>query len=161
MGGYGSTRWRLHIPKTTVEDCLNISVSDFYRRFWNAGVLRKGGEQVGNLTWSRGGTQIGSISWRLDVHNADRRLTFDYRKNGVPVNLVISIVSTPVFDGGVRWWFSCPLCRRRCGTLHLTSGSLNFGCRKCHQLTYTSAQEAHKFDALMASIGAPKNFDSP
>jgi hypothetical protein len=47
------------------------------------------------------------------------------------------------------WWFRCPLvvagvpCRGRCRKLYLPPGARYFGCRRCHQLTYTSCRESH------------------
>ncbi len=55
----------------------------------------------------------------------------------------------PRFEG-LRWWFVCPLvirgrpCGRRVGKLYLPPASRYFGCRTCHDLTYTSAQTHDK-----------------
>lgn len=38
--------------------------------------------------------------------------------------------------GGVRWWWHCPRCGRRCRILY----GLPFFCRRCHGLTYASTQ---------------------
>lgn len=55
-----------------------------------------------------------------------------------------------------RWWLTCPLwpdgkpCSRRVGKLYLPPRELCFGCRRCHDLTYRSAQEHDKrVDALL------------
>jgi hypothetical protein len=57
--------------------------------------------------------------------------------------------------GGCRWWGRYPLqrdgieCGRRVGKLYVPPGSRYFGCRRCHDLTYTSVQEHDKrVDAL-------------
>jgi hypothetical protein len=48
----------------------------------------------------------------------------------------------------------CPLrvdgrsCGRRVGKLYLPPAGGYFGCRHCHDLTYTSCQESHQFDGL-------------
>lgn len=39
---------------------------------------------------------------------------------------------------GKRAWFVCPFCKKRCSRLYMISGV--FGCRGCHDLTYTSCQ---------------------
>ena len=69
------------------------------------------------------------------------------------------IVTTNCRYGGYRYWFLCPLwrngypCRRRVAVLYKPpSGSL-FGCRICHDLTYKSSQESHKYDWLYKQPG--------
>lgn len=62
----------------------------------------------------------------------------------------VRLETTPCHLGGVRWWFICPLgvggqpCRRRVAKLYLPYWSRYFGCRTCHDLTYTSCQEHDK-----------------
>lgn len=46
----------------------------------------------------------------------------------------IRVVGEPCRYGGVRVRFVCPVCKRRCGALHLRRGS--FTCRSCHGLLY-------------------------
>jgi len=41
-----------------------------------------------------------------------------------------------------------------CGNLP-AGGGRYFGCRHCYNLTYTSCQESHKYDACLAAVGAP------
>ncbi len=66
----------------------------------------------------------------------------------------VQLTTTPQRFGGVRWWFLCPLlvfgrpCDRRVGKLYLPGDGRYFGCRQCHELTYTSCQESHKYDRL-------------
>ena len=45
--------------------------------------------------------------------------------------------------GGVRYWFVCPGCGRRMGTLYLAGSSTTFLCRQCSNLTYESRNEPH------------------
>lgn len=42
--------------------------------------------------------------------------------------------------GGVRWWFTCPNCERRCEFLYVRRGygAPSLRCRKCWNLTYRS-----------------------
>jgi hypothetical protein len=44
--------------------------------------------------------------------------------------------------GGQRMWMLCPECGRRCGKLYLPPSASSFGCRDCHDFTYTSCQES-------------------
>src|SRR5262245_35263958 len=67
----------------------------------------------------------------------------------------IDLHSTTLHIGGVRWWFSCSGCGRRCAKLYLPRYSVSvFLCRICHDLTYASCQEskAHimELSALLA-----------
>jgi hypothetical protein len=60
------------------------------------------------------------------------------------------IATTRPRFGGLRWWFVCPLtvngrpCGRRVGKLYLPPAGRYFGCRHCHDLTYTSCQTHDK-----------------
>jgi hypothetical protein len=68
----------------------------------------------------------------------------------------VKLLTTEPNFGGVRWWFACPFtiegerCNRRVAKLYLPPGEHEFGCRKCHDLTYQSSQESHKYDGLYA-----------
>src|SRR5262249_48590815 len=59
----------------------------------------------------------------------------------------VGLTTTRPPFGGLRWWFLCPLgvngraCNRRVGKLSLPQHARFFGCRRCHALTYRSAQE--------------------
>ena len=76
------------------------------------------------------------------------------------MELPVSLTRTYPHFGGVRWWFTCPLildgerCGRRAGKLYLPPGAGHFGCRHCHDLTYRSCQESHKFDDLYRTLAA-------
>jgi hypothetical protein len=56
--------------------------------------------------------------------NPARQLVYDGR--------FIEVVSTPCHLGGVRWWFLCPGCNRRCAILYPRL------CRLCRNLSYQS-----------------------
>jgi hypothetical protein len=51
------------------------------------------------------------------------------------------------------YWLTCPSCGRRAGTLYMPPMAQRFACRKCHDLTYTSCQESHKWDSLAPKLG--------
>jgi hypothetical protein len=38
--------------------------------------------------------------------------------------------------GGIRYWFRCPGCGRRCGRLYATESHQRVACRQCHGLRY-------------------------
>ena len=66
----------------------------------------------------------------------------------------IKLTTTCPHLGGLRWWFTCPLmisgreCRQRVAKLYLPPTAHYFGCRHCHELTYTSCQKSRKYDPL-------------
>ena len=53
-------------------------------------------------------------------------------------NKTIELISTKTAFGGVCYWFRCPLCLKRAGTLfeHPLTGEI--GCRSCLELEYRS-----------------------
>jgi hypothetical protein len=53
----------------------------------------------------------------------------------------ITLKATPLRFGGVRWWFLCPDCSRRCAKLYLPPRR-DFACRHCHDLTYRSCNSS-------------------
>lgn len=146
MGGSGSTRWGFHWKKTTVEECLQLSI---------AGLRPGRGESIadlvgtsGSITWSRGA----SVGFRVERANHNLMLYLGYSFNGQSKVQKIRLSETECNYGGVRYWFHCPYCYRRVAKLYAPAG--NFACRHCHELTYTSAQEAHQFDSLKRILGA-------
>jgi len=50
-------------------------------------------------------------------------------------------------------------CGRRVGKLYLPPGGRYFGCRQCHDLTYTSCQESHRYDRLFGRLAADTGVD--
>jgi len=169
MGGPGSTRWGGHVPKTTVEDCLTLSMAavadcDGFREWvpWS-----------GEITWTnvRTGEETATIGtvfrplpegtkWdgRLRLKYTITRPQYGGEDEVTEIDYWIDLETTPCNFGGERWWFRCPLvkngnpCGRRCFKLYEPPGADYFGCRECYDLTYESAQSAHEFDTLYAHI---------
>lgn len=48
----------------------------------------------------------------------------------------IKITTTPCYYGGFRYWFICPTCRTRVGSLYRKPLASLFLCRHCQNLTY-------------------------
>ncbi len=69
-------------------------------------------------------------------NTATPQLTVKYIPNGNEAGRRIQLRYTPCRYGGHRWWLACPLCNRRCGKLYLLYGE--YGCIRCHNLTYKS-----------------------
>ncbi len=170
MGGPGSTRWGAHTPKTTVKDCLTLSMGAVA----DCEGFRERVPWAGEITWTnvRTGEETATIGTVFrpmgDGERWDGRLQLRYTITRPPgsdrdedktrMRYWIDLETTPCNFGGERWWFRCPLvkngnpCGRRCFKLYEPPGADYFGCRECYDLTYESAQTAHEFDSLYAHI---------
>jgi hypothetical protein len=139
MGGCGSTRWRLHDRKTTVEECLALRVSDLARDGFLANY-----NATGRLEWHNGAF---IVTYALRTFAGQKFLNLNYSlgtdTNIKEVSVSVGILSTPCHYGGLRWWFCCPGegCERIVAKLYLPWDRPNFACRTCHNLTYRSVQE--------------------
>jgi hypothetical protein len=132
MGGFLSTRWGDHHKRGVVEECrLVIDAHE---------VARQGGRRTDRF-WD--GQRL------LPIYYCIEEVPEDADSMQVAIDLagraeiqVARLESTHPHFGGVRWWFSCPQCARRCRKLYLPRGQWDLGCRSCHNLTYTSSQTA-------------------
>lgn len=138
--------------KTTVEESLTLAIKYIRKR------LSPG--NTGTLSWTWGNGCKTIVHYFVDGFEAPLTMTLYYRwdDNSV-VQLPVEMTTTPTEFDGRRWWFTCPLivngvsCRRRIGQLYLPPGEQFFGCRTCHDLTYRSCQESHKYARLAARYG--------
>ena len=80
--------------------------------------------------------QIASIDIEVAPAEGGVRLHYKYHQQPVDPYLVRWAITTPRY-GGQRYWWLCPACGRRCAYLY---GGKIFACRRCHNLTYASAQ---------------------
>ncbi len=151
MGGFGSGNWYRFDKKSTVEESLTLAMRDFRGRI--------DAHSSGTFTWTWASGNKYSIGYFVTWGDAPT-ITLHYRwRDSEDVQIPVHLQSTPTQFGGERWWFTCPLivsgaaCNGRSGKLHLPPGAKYFGCRKCHDLTYRSCQEAHQEERLFASIG--------
>ena len=65
--------------------------------------------------------------------------------------LSILLISTQTGFGGVRYWFKCPACAERVGTLFVHPVSQNLGCRECLGLEYKKRRFKGMVENLVAS----------
>ncbi len=145
--------------RRTVEECKSIST-----KFLNEHNYFDGDVRWGGMNWSRNGKQTGSICFVVSMTAGDEYIRLQYTQTDrdtnekTDLNYKVRLDWTPCYFKGRRWWFICPLvvngraCNRRVGVLYLASGKY-FGCRHCHNLTYESCKESHKFDKLYAKLG--------
>ena len=97
---------------------------------------------------------MASANYSVSAGDDDERvLLLSYCLRGSEdISTAIRLHTTRPNFGGRRWWFECPLlvgdreCGRRAGKLYLKGRY--FGCRDCHDLTYQSCQESHRFDEI-------------
>jgi hypothetical protein len=167
MGSFLSgTKWH---KKRTVESCSALDAANLKRQQF----LMPGSEVRGTLRWVRR-TWVGESEQRVGLCVAvpaggvtgTVRLSYHATKSNEDVTYSVRLVTTPCHLGGVRWWFICPLSRSgvACGwrvrKLYLVGRY--FGCRRCHDLTYTSTQESDPrvYAALRGGIDLTM-FDDP
>lgn len=143
----------------TVEDAKKIEI------WWLLSDLDKNHQfKKREISWGDNGCR-GSIGYeayiygeiesyvRLFYTQTDRdtggKEDFDYK---------ITLISTPCYFGGLRYWFQCPLCSQRSGVIYKNGDY--FTCRDCANLTYESRRENrrsryyNKFCSLRAGINA-------
>jgi len=158
MGGMGSGNWYRFDKKSTVEESLTVAMRDFRARIHP--------HSSGEFTWTWAGGNKSSIGYFVTWGDPPT-ITLHYRwRDSEDVRIPVHLQTTPTQFGGERWWFTCPLivggmaCNRRAGKLHLPSGAKYFGCRKCHDLTYRSCQEAHQRERLFGRLGMELGYDA-
>ena len=147
MGGYGSTRWGWHQTKATVEQCISIDITYLYRQKIGKRAFEAQDKVFGALYWTHGSSMGYELTW---THGSPALLlSFGYTTEGGQQQKKVqwlSIVASECNYGSVRYWFTCPQCQQRARKVYMRG--LTFACRKCHNLTYASSQEAHQYDSF-------------
>ncbi len=151
MGGIGSGQWRRRSAKNTVEDALTLAVGSFSNCLFHGA--------SGTVSWNRLIGSKSSLGFEVNLAPEKTTITLLYRwKDTENVRISVELAQTNTQFGGKRWWFRCPLavrgfpCERRAMKLHLPPFAKFFGCRKCHELTYRSSQEAHRTERSLAQM---------
>ncbi len=152
MGGYGSGRYYRGMTKETVENCHSFDANNLTR--W--GYLKQTGPKQGILRWMRGDHLMGACGFHVQLTGEYPSITFRYLYNNTEhPNVQVELTWYSPGFGGRRYLFLCPCCKRRMRTLHLKGGEI--ACRLCHQLTYESCVENHKYDSLFRYIAQRHN----
>jgi hypothetical protein len=130
MGGPGSSRWGITVTRMTTEGLPRLDVRVLARQ----GALRPG--TTATVTWDSGASVTTTVT--TDAPDCLRLayVVVDRRGVGRSVTARVPLLTTPGTVGGVRAWFGCPGCGRRCAVLHALGG--RFRCRGCHHLTCRS-----------------------
>lgn len=140
MGGLGSTRWRGHRRRRTVDEVLAFPVSvlaSYARHFPTPpGPGRRSAELRASAAWGL-------------VH----------------ASVTVEAAAQPF--GGVRWWWRCGGCDRRRRALYAVQAHCVVRCRVCLGLAYSSQQLApldrlaHRAYGLALRLGATEFIPAP
>ena len=132
LGGCLSPRSR---GRVRCEDCPSIDIRHpVARKLAN----RSGGTI--SWIWTRSGSRYCVTELTFQGRSAVASTSIDHSE---PQRCRIPLELTTCHYGGVRRWFLCPGCGRRCAKLHFHVSL--FRCRRCHGLSYMSQLTA-QFD---------------
>jgi hypothetical protein len=101
---------------------------------------------AGTVVWNRGREFHSSLDWYY-INDGRPGIRLIYSAQGETFMPVLYLTPCACNYGGLRWYWCCPGCGRRCRCLYLQRR--DFLCRQCLDLTYWSAQRAHKSSAWM------------
>ncbi|MDP8213048.1 MAG: hypothetical protein P9X22_07170 [Candidatus Zapsychrus exili] len=112
------------MKKITIEQCEQISISV---------VVRQQKYHILKIKPNISLEELNSIM----IQRLDNLYLRSLMYNG-PLRL--SLTSSALYFGGIRYWFKCPACENRVGKLYKPVHEEEFKCRQCHNLTYKSTQ---------------------
>jgi len=156
MGGILSGSYPRNDTKIRTSSLFTLDI-----RTWNKENLLVPGIQF-TSTWFQNGNLAGVVT----VQIWEEYFILEYIYNEIEtVTEIIHFTSTPCNFGGQRKWFRCPLCGCRVAVLYLLGKE--FGCRKCHDLTYDSCNQSEldrvitKYNKAKAKIGGGPGIIAP
>lgn len=144
MGGWGSTRWDCVATRQLVEDSYLLHVRDV------VGSPLLFPAVAWDIKWRDGATVTATADGRNLLAPFVR---LDYWLGGTSVSDRVALTTTRPRFGGPRWWFRCPGCGRRCGTLYRPPRAMHFRCRRCHDLAYRSQRVGARWRRLLRGLG--------
>jgi hypothetical protein len=136
MGNENSGRRAGFAMRKTVEDlgALELHVRSAARSF-QVGTLR-------TCSWSVHGKEVASVRLRrLDLYLVEVSYVKCDHPGSSPVRSAVRMTTEWCNFGGERFWFQCPTCHRRTGSIFIVGPP--FQCRVCLRLTYRSQRERH------------------
>jgi len=153
MSYFVNNRWYMYTARQTVDHALFIDAQHlrgYYQTNEDFDNQVSSGRAIG---WQVNGRSTGSAMVFVNWIDGHPRLELRYTVSGKhDIKQVIQTETTQPYYGGVRYWFTCPQCKRRCRKLHLPGGALRFYCRQCHDLTYESCQSQRKHGGKLGAL---------
>lgn len=139
MGGIGSGRHGKRSEKVLVEETRRLKISSF------RGLLEECPEK--QVVFRFGTRNPFLVFANVLLLDGKQFLVLRYIPKSYGQEMVELEVEVVQGNNGLKCYFRCPLdsdgCLGRVSSLHLPLRTPNFGCRKCHDLTYRSSQTAH------------------
>lgn len=136
-GGYrnfaGRPGW-----KAKTADRLGLDV----RKLQREGVLKPATSFI--YSWSQNGEQHAWVRAKVGVGGDCLTLCYQWTPRGgeaLTIECPIDLITTPCHFGGLRTWFACPRCGRRCGVVYFGSPSGRYACRQCLNIAYPSQSQ--------------------
>jgi hypothetical protein len=145
IGETGESEPKIHIQekrKRSIDLCLVLDMTQLVR----GGLFDH--DQVEAVLRYRVQTLDGISNFDVNLTTNMRNLehsalTLQFALPGrTPVEQSIDLITTGPNYGGIRFWFLCPTeysgkhCGNRVGKLYLPLAASEYGCRRCHNLTY-------------------------
>lgn len=127
------------ISTRTTRPCLDDQLPVNVRALARIGALAAG--QLTEWRWPAGTEPHAGVALGCESH-LELRLGAPPQRHRV----MLQIVCTPCTFGGVRRWFLCPQCGRRCAVLYAAAG---FQCRRCMALPYRSQRQRRRGRTLL------------
>ncbi len=132
MGGSCSGRHRIQ-TQGAIEHVLRLDL----RALRRLGLPQAGRSCTATLSWNSGGDSIARINLTTDVVDIGAAFAvLAFSVDGVAKTQRVGIDIVPCRFGGHRYFFICPVTRRRCLVLACMHGA--FASRQAHRLNYAS-----------------------
>jgi len=135
--------------KTLIEETAKIKVGNFPKEFMIPARIINDLTSISEETLrykKTGSIKLPGgkpIKYSLDLEPESPLLILDFITGTKENHKIISqsvLLIRRELTFGTGWYFLCS-CGRQCETLYLPLHALRFGCRKCHDLTYSSCLE--------------------
>jgi hypothetical protein len=170
MGSKNSGRWLGSGKKTSVEQCLRLTVSNFR----DSGIISGKADDV-VYSWKTGEAEQDKATVRVRVASlsstrivACLAYTVHLEGKSHEINETIHLTKA-ARSNGANWWFQCPAqvdgvgCSRKVAILYLPPGEQFFACKHCHDLAYPwgKKNEETKGDEMDEMEDIPLDDETP
>lgn len=94
---------------------------------------------------------------KININNLLREIKTEVKEMRLKIRLQefgqrIEIAATPCYFGKERFWFICPKCKKKAGTLYKPPTQEVFLCRKCHGLKYMSSSHHGMLEEKLSKL---------